>query len=254
MDKDELETKIAQLEKLGEERTNLMSISAHELRTLLTSLKWMLRMLVDGDVGALTTEQKHLLSKGFENTERMISIVGEMLVIGHTANPLEATKEKEVVDIVELIDSILFNFTGESYKKGVEMLFLKPDNGMTKISIHTNQVRVILQNLIENAIKYSSHGDRVFISVSDTGTYIRISIRDTGIGILKEDQPQIFNKFFRAPNAQKHEAVGTGLGLYTSKLIAEMEGGELSFTSIEKVDDESEHGTTFFLDLPKVTK
>lgn len=251
MNTDELNQKITRLEETSDERTNLMSVSAHELRTLLTSLKWLLKMLVDGDVGKLTTEQKHLLSKGFENTERMIEIVGYMLVIGHSDSTKESEKPKESVDIVNLIDTILFNFTGESYKKGVEILFLKPEIKPKEILVHVNQVRVILQNIIENAIKYSATGDRVFISISETESTMKITIRDTGIGIETKDQSQIFNKFFRAKNAIDHEKIGTGLGLYTSKLIAEAEGGSLSFESTPKTNDGSEHGTTFFLDLPK---
>jgi len=251
MEPNELSTKISELEKSADEKTNLMAVSAHELRTLLTSLKWMLKMLVDGDVGKLTQEQKHLLSKGFENTERMIEIVGYMLVIGHAETTEELKKSKESIDAIDLIDAVLFNFTGESYKKGVEVLFLKPDNKISPIFAHMNQVRVILQNLIENAIKYSSGSDRVFVSVNETNTHVRITIRDTGIGIREEDQPKIFGKFFRAENAIQHEEMGTGLGLYTSKMIAEAEGGSLSFESTEKIDDSTGHGTAFFLDLPK---
>lgn len=252
MTTEELQQKVTELEQANEEKTNIISISAHELRTSLTSLKWIIRMFLDGDVGTLGEEQKHLLSRGYENTERMISIVGEMLVVGHSENLLGKPKERKLVDVVALIDSVVFDFTGESYKKGIELLFLKPQASVPHIVVNEESIRVVLQNLIENAIKYSSQTDRIFISIKTEGSMVRITVKDTGIGIKTEDQTKIFTKFFRAENARTHEKMGTGLGLYTSKMIAEREGGALSFTSIEKTDDTSEHGTTFLLDLPLV--
>jgi two-component system, OmpR family, phosphate regulon sensor histidine kinase PhoR len=251
MTTEELESKITTLEKVSEEKTGMMAIGAHELRTLLTSQKWIMQMLIDGDVGPLSIEQKNLLGKSSESVERMLAVVNDMLICGHNADLSTTKHEKKPEDMVALLDSVLFNFMSESYKKGIELLFLKPTTPVAPIAINRTSIQVILQNLIENAIKYSSKGDRIFISVSDAGTMLRISVKDTGIGISTADQEKIFNKFFRAKNAEAHEAIGTGLGLYTSKMVAEAEGGSLTFTSIEKINEEGEHGTTFFLDLPK---
>ena len=252
MNLEELQAKITELEKINEEKTNLMAVGAHELRTLLTSLKWIVQMMLDGDVGALPAEQSNLLSKARENIERMILIAGDMLTIGHTTDLSQIKQEKKLEDLVLLIDNVLFNFTGESYKKGIEILFLKPEAGFPLSLINRDHVRVILQNLVENAIKYSCKGDRIFITVTDLEQTIRISVKDTGIGIPKKDQEKIFGKFFRTDTAIVHEAMGTGLGLYTSKIIAEQDGGTLTFESIQKTSEEKPHGTTFFLDLPKI--
>lgn len=250
MELEELKQKISELEKASEAKTTAISISAHELKTLLTSLKWVLRMILDGDVGAVATEQKHLLSKGYENTERMISIAQELLTASHTEDILTADIQKTEEDIVALIESALFDFTGESYKKQIELIFLKPEELLPKVFINKDRVRVIIQNLVENAIKYSVASDRIFVSITPIGDMLRITIKDTGIGIPPGDQPHIFDKFYRAENARTHEIIGTGLGLYTSKLIAEKEGGMLTFVSKEKTDSSGDHGSSFMLDLP----
>lgn len=134
---------------------------------------------------------------------------------------------------------------GESYKRGVELIFLRPPLPISLVDIDASKMGVVLQNLVENAIKYSNKGDRVIVNVSEKEDMVEISVRDTGIGIQPEDQANIFGKFFRAPNAKKQDTVGSGLGLYTTKRIVEHHQGKIWFES--KIGE----GTTFFVRLPK---
>lgn len=225
-------------------KSDLISISAHQLRTSLSAMKWILKMFLDGDFGVLTPEQENFIKKAFESDERMIRLVNEMLSITHAEDTL-ASIHPVPSDLIKLIDEVVFDFTGESYKRGIELIFLKPDHAFSPVTLDTEKMRVVFQNLIENAIKYSNKGGRIFINVREDEKIVEISVRDTGIGINLDDQQQIFGKFFRADNAKKQDSVGSGLGLYTTKRIVEKHNGTIRFESV------SGEGTTFFVTLPK---
>lgn len=243
---DELETLRAENEKLKKQnahKSESISISAHQLRTSLSAIKWILKMFLDEDFGALTPEQSGFMKKAFDSNERMLVLVNEMLSLNHSEETA-LTYTFLPHDLVTLTDSVIFDFTGESYKKGVEIVFLKPENPLPPMAFDEEKIRVVIQNLIENGIKYSNHGDRVIISVNTHDNVVELSVKDTGIGIPEAEQPAIFNKFFRADNAKAKDTIGSGLGLYTTKQIVEKHGGTMRFES-------KEHGgTTFFVTLP----
>ncbi len=235
------------LKKLNAFKSDVISISAHELRTSLGATKWLLKMCLDGDLGPLTPDQSKLLKKAFEGNDRMIGLVNEMLSINHTEEA-SLSYNPQPTEIVSLIDNIVFDFVGESYKRGIELLFLKPESSPKTMHIDQGKIRFVIQNLIENAIKYSNDGDRVLISLNETPDTLTISVKDTGIGIKEEDKEKIFEKFFRSKNAKEKEEIGTGLGLFTSKSIVEKHNGVMSFESIEG------QGTTFSVTLPFESK
>ena len=225
-------------------KSDLISVSAHQLRTSLTSMKWILKMFLDGDFGTLTAEQHNFMEKAFESDERMVRLVNEMLSINHAEDTLD-TIARVPTDIVALLEAVSFDFHGESYKKGIELIFLKPSQPVLPVQADTEKLRVVFQNLIENAIKYSNKGARVVVNVNDTPEAVEVSVRDTGIGIAPADQAQIFQKSFRADNAKTQDSVGSGLGLYTTQRIVERHGGKIWFASVPG------EGTTFFVSLPK---
>jgi signal transduction histidine kinase len=167
-----------------------------------------------------------------------------MLSINHAEDTLD-TMHTEALDVVKLLEEVNFDFTGESYKRGIELIFLKPTLAISPVLADLEKIRVVFQNLIENAIKYSNKGDRVVVTVNELPTAVEISVRDTGIGIPAEAQASIFQKSFRADNAQKQDVVGSGLGLYTTKRIVEKHAGTINFESA------TGSGTTFFVILPK---
>ncbi len=240
-----LEQENEELKRQNATKSDLISISAHQLRTSLSAMKWIFKMFLDGDFGALTAEQLSFMNKAAESDERMIRLVNEMLSINHTDDTLELMHVTPT-DLVKLLDEVVFDFTGESYKRGIELIFLKPDHPLMSVAVDAEKIRVVFQNLIENAIKYSNKGGRVFVNVSEKSGMIEVSVRDTGIGIPEADQVNIFNKSFRALNAKKQDSVGSGLGLFTTRRIVEKHKGKIWFESTEG------EGTTFFLQIPEV--
>lgn len=234
------EKTIQQLNEENDFRSELISVTAHSLRTSLSAMKWVLQMFLDKDFGDMTIEQETMLRKASENNDRMIAAVNEMIKVNKT---MEHSKEviKEPIDMVKLFDSLVFDFSAESFKHGVQVIFVKPESDCI-IQSNPEKIRLVFSNLIENAIKYSTQNDRVYISIRHDGEHCVFSIKDTGIGIPKEDQKNIFQKFYRAGNAMQKESMGSGIGLYTVKKIIDSLNGQITFES-------DELGTTFDVKL-----
>ncbi len=239
----ELKKENERLKQNNSLKSDIISISAHQLRTSLSALKWIFKMFIDKDIGELTGEQESFLKKALESNERMIILVNDMLTLNHTDETALAFKKKPT-DILKLTEETLFEFSGESHKKEINIIFLKPDGEITMVCCDPEMIRVVLQNLVENALKYSEKGQKIFISINQNDKNFEISVRDHGIGILDEDQAHIFEKFFRAENAKKKDPLGSGLGLFTIKKIIDYHKGRLWFESTTK------NGTTFFVTLP----
>lgn len=231
------------LKKLNEAKSDLISIFAHQLRTSLSALKWTLMMFLDEDLGKLTNEQSSFIRKAYNSNERMTILVNDLLTLNHTEEATIQYNFKEI-DFLYLIEQIIFDFSGETRKKYIELIFLKPEKPISNVVCDEEMIRVVMQNLIENAIKYSNKDDRVFISLKEDEGNILVSVRDTGIGIKIEEQKNIFTKFYRASNAKEKEQIGSGLGLYTTKNIIEHHKGKIWFESNEK------QGSTFYFSLP----
>lgn len=233
------------LKKVNAIKSDLISISAHQLRTSLSALKWILKMFADKDLGQMTGEQDEFIKKALESNERMITLVNKLLTLNHT-DDAEIEFDFKRVNILELLEQTIFEFYGETNKKHIELIFLKPYTNVPEVFCDQEMTRVVFQNLIENAIKYSREGDKVFVSIkyNEESKDIEISVRDTGIGIREEDKENIFNKFFRAENAIAKDHIGSGLGLFTTRNIIEQQKGKVWFVSSEN------EGTTFFVSLP----
>ncbi len=240
---EKLKIEIEKLKKMNAVKSDVISISAHQLRTSLSALKWILKMFLDKDLGPVSSDQESLIKKGFDSNERMITLVNDMLTLNHAEDTALEFKF-ENTDIMTLAEQTLFEFSGEAHKKGIELIFLKPDNTLPPVKCDQEMIRVVLQNLIENAIKYSESGNKVVVSLKQNEKNLEVTVRDTGIGIKEDDQSKIFNKFFRADNAKKKDAIGSGLGLFTTQNIVQHHNGKIWFES------KGDEGTTFFVALP----
>jgi signal transduction histidine kinase len=231
------------LRKDNDNKSDIISITAHQLRTSLSALKWILKMFLDEDVGKLNDKQKELAEKAYSSNERILVIINDLLTLSHTENASIVYNFKKT-DILHLIDQILFEFQEEINKKGIELIFSKPETSLPFVNCDEEMIRIAIQNLIENSIKYSNTGGKVFVSAQQKDNDIQISVHDGGIGIDKEDKGNIFKKFFRAPNAIKKDILGSGLGLFATKNIIDKHKGKIWFENTEG------GGTTFFISLP----
>lgn len=242
---EKLKAENEELKKIIDVKSDLISISAHQLRTSLSAIKWTLRMFMDKDLGEMTPEQEEFIDKAFNRNQDMIKLVNNLLLINKADDTAVPFNFKEV-DLTDLIDKTLLEFTDEAKKKYIEIVFQKSENESALASCDDQMIHIVFQNLIENSIKYSHEHGKVFINIKhDTDKKnIEISVQDSGIGIDAKDHKNIFNKLFRANNAMEKDHDGSGLGLFTTKNIVERHKGKIWFESKEK------EGTTFHVSLP----
>lgn len=239
----ELQTELAQCEARNTAKSEFLSIVSHQLRTPLSGNKWIFKMLLDGDLGAFTAEQKEIIQKGYESNEQMIKLLNEIII----ANQNEEWEFKYSfckVDVEKIIESIITEFLEEARVKNVRLVFERPYRNSPLAELDPEKIRLAIQNIFENAIKYSNEGGAVIITLAPTPTAITLTVQDSGIGITRDQQEKIFQKFFRADNAKIAKKHGTGLGLFTAKKIIERHHGTIDFTSHEG------KGTTFTITLP----
>lgn len=241
-DMNDLEKENKELKESLEFKSDLISMTAHQLRTSMSAVKWVLKMLLDGDLGTLTDEQRIFLKKTEDSNEKMIGVVSDMIEVNKEEGN-EIRYSFSECDLKEIVDSVFADFKGEAAKKSVSLV-CHCDGLSRKIEVDHDKMVTVVQGLIENAIKYNKEGGSVTVSASEDANDFTLSVADTGIGISEKEEAKIFEKFFRTKNAQKHDSVGSGLGLFVIKRIVDKHNGQIWFESKEGV------GTTFYVRLP----
>ncbi|MBI2023285.1 PAS domain-containing protein [Candidatus Giovannonibacteria bacterium] len=224
-------------------RSEFVSIAAHQLRTPLSAIKWTLKLLLDGDAGPISKEQSDLLSRGYETNERMIKLVSDLLNAARIEEGRFGYNMKEI-DLLQFMDEIVKTHSLNSQSKGVSLEFVKDLSDLTKIFIDPEKLSLALNNLLDNAIKYTAVGGKVVMKVAQKPQFLEISVSDNGFGIPEAEKKRVFSKFFRASNVVRRETEGTGLGLFIVRNIIKRHGGDISFDSVEG------KGTTFTIALP----
>jgi len=230
-------------EKLIERlKSQFVSVAAHQLRTPLSIIKWSLSMMVQGELGSLTGEQKEILEKTNQTNERMILLINDLLNVARIEEGRFIYKP-QAVDFTELLERIIKPIQLLAEEKKVKLdVDLSEESKVIKAD--TEKLVLAVKNLIENAIYYTEPGGSVTVCLKKRGNELEFFVKDTGIGIPKDQQHRIFDKFFRGDNAVRKETEGTGLGLFIAKNIIEAHGGKIWFESREG------KGTTFFFSLP----
>jgi len=239
---DTLKKENKKLKKINQNNSNLISTVVHEVRTSLSALKWSFESLQDEKEN--TPEQnKILFKKAQKKTGELISLINDLLAINHTEEATSQYNFKKI-SIIDLIEETIIEFKEEAKGKKINLVLNKERKLFSLVKADSCMLHIAFQNLIENSIKYSSKGEKVFINITQNKNFILISITDWGIGINKEDKNKIFKKFFRAENAKIKEMNGSGLGLFTVKQIILKHKGQIGF------EENKPTGTKFFIKLP----
>jgi PAS domain S-box-containing protein len=224
-------------------KTDFVSLASHQLRTPLSTINWYTEMLLAGDAGKVSDEQKKYLTEIHTGNQRMVELVNALL----NASQFELgvfNIEPELTDVVVLMQSVIKEQEPQikAKKQHIETEFAKD---IPTIPVDHKLLRMVFQNLLSNAVKYTPDDGNVKIFISlDKDKNILFKVSDTGYGIPKNQQDKMFTKLFRADNVREKDTSGTGLGLYIIKLIVERFGGKIWFES------EENKGTTFYITLP----
>jgi len=234
-------------------KSEFVSLASHQLRTPLSSINWYSEMLLDGDGGKLTKKQKEYLDQVYVANQRMISLVNALLNVSRIELGTFSV-EPEEIDFNGIVKDVLKEVNASISERDIHLHI-----GCKKLATmiaDPQLLRMVITNLITNAIKYTEKGGKVSVTTEmvSSGDVVEskkiakesvlFQVSDTGYGIPKEQQSHIFQKLFRADNVQRKDTEGTGLGLYIVKSIVELAHGNIWFSSVE------DEGTTFYVVLP----
>lgn len=184
-----------------------------------------------------------MLRRGFETNEKMIQLVNDLLNVSRIENGKFGYVFEEN-DFLGMLEGVVANLSLSSRQHGVEVLVQNNTPVSQFFHFDLAKLSIALQNIIDNAIKYTQPGGKVVMTIDKAGNYLEIKITDTGVGIPATDLPKIFSKFFRATNVVHLQTEGSGLGLFIVKNIILKHGGDIS------IDSEVNKGTTVRIKLP----
>lgn len=232
-------------EKLAEAnrlKSEFVSITSHQLRAPLTGIKWAINLMMHQQIKDLTKEQLEGLESIKESNQRMIDLVNNLLNVSRIEQGKLGLRPENLY-LEKVIQDLVKEYTPLAKASGIK-LSLDLESNLPSISIDQQGIKLVLHNLIDNAIRYVRGGGRVKISLDKKDGLIRCQIQDNGVGIPKEDQRKIFQKFFRSQNIMKYQTEGSGLGLFIAKSIIKASGGKIGFQS------QKGKGSTFWFELP----
>lgn len=234
------------------EQAEFISTASHEMRTPVASIEGYLGLALNPNTATIDEKARDFIMKAHEAAQHLGRLFQDLLDVSKSEDG-RMTNQPKVVDMSVLTQTIVQGLTAKAQEKGLQLVF-KPleKDGVKKIApvFFVNQdndhIREVLDNLIENGIKYTPKG-QVEVNIEGTDDKVTVSIKDSGLGIPAEDIPHLFQKFYRVDNVDRQAIGGTGLGLFLSRRLAEAMGGRLWVESVYT------KGSTFFFELPRIS-
>ncbi len=217
----------AELMLMNRAKDEFISIASHQLRTPATAVKQYLGMALEGYAGDLTHSQQALLSKAYDNNERQLRIVSDLLRVAQLELGNDRF-EKRLVDIGKLVHAAV-NGHMDTFKQRDQSLTFNGLQKSIQAWVDTDTLRMVLDNLLENASKYTPQGGRIEVGVDKKSDTVEIAVCDWGVGIAPEHEKRLFIKFSRINNELSTIVGGTGLGLYWVKKVMALHGGDVRY-------------------------
>jgi signal transduction histidine kinase len=237
----ELKVSNEKLRALDEAKDEFVSMASHQLRTPLTSIKGYISMVLEGDAGKITDVQKQMLGQAFFSSQRMVYLISDLLNVSRLKTGKFIIEPKPVY-LPDVVESEISQLQEGATAKNLTLSYVKPKEFPT-ILLDEMKTRQVIMNFTDNALYYTPTGGKITIELRDKGKSIEFTVKDTGIGVPKNEQHKLFAKFYRAENARKARPDGTGLGLFMAQKVIIAQGGSIIFNSKEG------KGSTFGFEL-----
>jgi signal transduction histidine kinase len=232
-----------QLRKLDNAKSEFISIASHQLRTPLTAIKGFISLLLEGSYGKVSAKHRDVLNKIYLSNERLIALVEDLLNLSRIeSGRMEYNYEK--VKLEDVCQEVFDTFIIRAKDHKLDFKLKMPEKLLSQVMTDRGKIREVISNLVDNALKYTPKGG-VTISLAEADGFVRVSIKDTGIGIPQEELPYLFAKFSRGKDVGRLNAVGTGLGLHVGKSMVEAMGGRILAES-----EGAGKGSTFIVEVP----
>lgn len=242
---------ISEERSMVQAKSEFVTLASHQLRTPISAIAWVSELLLNGDVGKLSSEQRAQVDSIYKSNRRMAELVSEMLTVSSLdLNALPVIPQK--IDIASVCAGVIKEQKA-AYKDKEMMIIERYDPTLPRVSCDNEVTKLILRHLLSNAVKYTPKGGEITVRIekkhgekilpSSQGSIV-ITVIDNGYGIPEDATDKVFTKFFRAKNILHKDTDGTGLGLYIIKAVLDYVGGRVTFSSREG------KGTTFRVLLP----
>lgn len=228
---------------LAKTKTEFITVASHQLRTPITNLEWSVETLASEP--SITGPMKEIAQGALSSVKLLHTVVEDLLNISKIEEGRFGYKFEEV-DLTGYLEQFLANVLPQARRIGISVYFDKPAEVLPRVHMDVQKISMVLQNLVDNAIRYNVDNGTVTVSVlkQPDAPFVEVKVKDTGIGIPQESLEKLFTKFYRAPNAVKSVADGSGLGLYIAKNIVTAHGGTIW------AESEINRGTTVHFTLP----
>lgn len=227
----ELKATNKRLKQLDQTKDEFISLTSHQLRTPLTTIKGYISMLLDGDAGEINPQQRKLLEEAFNSSQRMVHLISDFLNISRIQTG-KFIIELTDVNLADILDEEIEQLRISATSRKLNLTYDKPVDFPT-LPIDEGKIRQVMMNFIDNAIYYSPSEGTINVVLSHTATSVEFKVIDHGIGVPKAEQHKLFVKFSRASNARKQRPDGTGIGLFMAKKVIVALGGAIIFQSEE---------------------
>jgi PAS domain S-box-containing protein len=238
------------------EQAEFISTASHEMRTPVASIEGYLGLALNQNTATIDARARDFIMKAHESAEHLGRLFQDLLDVSKSEDG-RMTSTPKVLDIVPFTETVVEGLTQKATEKGLQIKFVPTagtgqGQGVKKImpvyyvNLDSDHIREVLDNLVENAIKYTPAGT-VEVDVTGTEDKVVVSIKDSGLGIPTEDIPHLFQKFYRVENVDRQAIGGTGLGLYLCRRLVETMQGRLW------VESTFGTGSTFFVELPRIS-
>jgi len=234
---------ISREKELDKTKAEFITITAHQLRTPLSGMKWALGILLDQDLGKINAKQRKVLQQGFTSNEKMIELISDLLNLT-TLEEGRFTYNFSQASLADITQNVINDFQTYLKIKRIKIDFIKPKGDNFETMLDQDKIKLVVQNLIENAINYSPANTTVTVTLERENNDLLFSVKDTGVGVPEREKTRLFTKFFRGQTALKLETEGNGLGLYLSKNIIDSHHGKIWYES------QVGQGSTFYFRVP----